>query len=76
MNLHSLIRDNGLRQSWVADQLGMPVSSFHDVCRGRRSLPAEKLRSLAELMRLPVDLVAQAVENSRNETANGPQTES
>jgi Helix-turn-helix domain len=74
MALKDLIRDCGMKQGWLAGQLGYSVGGFAVICQGRRNLPIDKLRALAELLHRPVDEVLTAI-GTQPETAHAPQAQ-
>jgi predicted transcriptional regulator len=57
MDLRARIRERGLKQSWVADQIGVSRPSLSVYLSGKSPLPIDKLRPLAEALGLAVDVV-------------------
>jgi predicted XRE-type DNA-binding protein len=53
MDLQGMIRDRGLKQAWIAAQIGLPEPLFSKIVRGMISLPSGKVRPLARILRVP-----------------------
>ena len=49
-----MIRVRGLKQGWIAEQLGLTDPAFSLIVRGKAALPAEKIRPLAGLLRVSI----------------------
>ena len=54
MSLHRLILETGFRQKWLAEQLSLGVSTFNEICHGRKGLTDAQALVLARAMRLPL----------------------
>jgi predicted XRE-type DNA-binding protein len=52
MNLQEMIRTRGLKQGWIAGQLGLDDSMFSRIIRGETLLPTDKVRPLATMLRV------------------------
>jgi predicted XRE-type DNA-binding protein len=52
MNLQEMIRTRGLKQGWIAGQLGLDDSMFSRIVRGETLLPTDKVRPLATMLRV------------------------
>jgi len=48
--LKQRIRDKGLKQSWVADKIGVNISTFYAYMNGERNLPQHVSDSIKELI--------------------------
>jgi transcriptional regulator with XRE-family HTH domain len=59
MELHERVRQirlsKGLKQSYVAERLGMPPASYCKFELGRQSLKAEKIKPLADVLGVRVE---------------------
>lgn len=62
MKLQDMIRARGLKQGWVADQVGVGRSHFSEIVRGIRRLPLKMVRPLAKLLDVSTDDVLDAIE--------------
>ena len=60
MTLKDLLRERGLKQTWVAGRLGLDEARFSDMVRGRRGLPVEKIGQLAALLGAEIAVVVEA----------------
>ena len=57
MSLQEMIRTRGLKQGWIARQIGLSESAFSRILNGFVALPHEKHGPLAHLLRLrPAEL--------------------
>lgn len=56
-----MIRERGLRQNWVADQLGMGQGHFSEIVRGIKPFPSEKIEELAGIIRHPIEDVVRVI---------------
>lgn len=61
MTLKQLILETGLKQNWIADKIGMSQSHFSEAVRGVKGVPVEKVRSLADTLRVTSDQVLAAI---------------
>jgi len=66
MNLRQIIVDRGLKQKWVAGQIGITESHFSEVVRGIRKLPLEKVEPLAVLLKVSIEDVVRAAARKTN----------
>jgi predicted XRE-type DNA-binding protein len=62
MDLQDLIRERGLKQGWIAERLGILEPRFSLMVRGKISIPADKIRPLAALLRIPARELDQMVQ--------------
>ena len=66
--LKQIIRESGLRQRWIAEQLGLSDSALSDFVRGVRDIPLDKIPPLAALLRITADeLVAAYVKTQQQQ---------
>lgn len=68
MQLHTIIRDRGYRQVWVAAQIGMTPSMFSRVLHGHRSFDEGKIPALAKVLKLTQREVREALGNGTTDT--------
>jgi len=61
------IREQGRKQSWIAEQLGISRSALSLKLRGRRRFDPDELKELARILGLPADLITN--EASKDEAA-------
>ena len=54
-----MIRERGLKQAWIAGQIGIREPEFSLMVRGKKPLPEGKLSALAKLLRVKVSEIAQ-----------------
>ena len=52
--LQALIRERGLKQRWLAEQLGVHESMLSKWLSGNRPLPREMAERIAEVLAVPV----------------------
>lgn len=62
MDIQALIRERGLKQNWIADQLGISAPYFSLILSGRRPLPEVFIKPLAKLLRVRVSDMVQWLE--------------
>ena len=55
-----MIHERGLKQSWVADQIGVTQSHFSEMIRGLKRFPIEKAAPLAKVLHTDVAAVVAA----------------
>jgi transcriptional regulator with XRE-family HTH domain len=55
--LQELIRERGLKQRWLAEQLGVHESEFSRWVLGVRPLSAERAQRIAEILDVPADQI-------------------
>lgn len=60
MNLQSMIRERGLKQNWVAKQIGMTKSHFSEMIRGKKRVPVKIIEPLARLLQVDVAAIISA----------------
>jgi len=60
MTLHEMIRARGLKQRWIAEQLGVGDAHFSEMVRGIKRVPIEKVEPLAKLLQVEVAEVVRA----------------
>jgi predicted XRE-type DNA-binding protein len=60
MNIRQMIRERGLKQAWVASQIGIGEAHFSEIARGIKRLPIEKAQPLADVLQVPVADVVRA----------------
>jgi transcriptional regulator with XRE-family HTH domain len=61
MNLQALIFDLGLKQNWVARQIGIDKATFSRIVHGRSALDARKIERLAGVLRVPTAKILAAL---------------
>lgn len=61
MTLQQMIRERGLKQGWIAEQIGVQAPQFTLILQGKRPFPEEKVRPLARLLRVTVIEVQRAL---------------
>lgn len=61
MRLKQIIRDSGLRQNWVADQVGLHPVRFNMILSDKSALPSEYIAPLAKILRLSGDEILNAI---------------
>ena len=61
MNLQQIIRDRGLKQYWVAEQLGILAPRFSYMLRGDIAFPDDKIGELAKMLRITQTEVRRAL---------------
>ena len=52
MDLRQTIRERGLKQRWIAHQIGLSDSLFSNILSGLAVLPDDKVGELAKLLHL------------------------
>ncbi len=62
MSLKTIIDAQGRKQSWIADKLGIPPSTFHAIVHDKAKLPADQVVPLAALLGISAKAVLEAVE--------------
>ena len=61
MSLKTIIERQGRKQSWVAEQIGMPRTTLHSILNNGDKLPIDKIEPLARALGLSVeDIVREA----------------
>lgn len=50
--LQALITERGIKQRWLADQLGVSKDRMHRWCSGKSAIDPEYIRPLAKLLRV------------------------
>ena len=59
MTFGDAVRESGLRQVWLAEQLGVKAHHVQAVCLGRQRIPAAWVQRVAKLLRLSVADIVQ-----------------
>ena len=76
MSLRRLILETGFRQKWLAEQLSLGVSTFNEICHGRKGLTDAQALVLAKAMRLPLmEILSAAQAPPLQERLNGQKTQ-
>jgi transcriptional regulator with XRE-family HTH domain len=73
MRLRELIRERGLKQTWVAENIGISEERLSMILAGKRTLPLEALRPLATVLDVPVETVLLALEQQAPSSTSIPQ---
>jgi transcriptional regulator with XRE-family HTH domain len=60
MSIQALIRRRGLKQKWVAEQIGLDPGKLSIIVRGGRLLPIDKLTVLAQTLNVSTDDILKA----------------
>ena len=50
MSLKQIIRERGLKQNWIASQLGILAPRFSYMARGALPFPDDKIKDLAKVL--------------------------
>lgn len=72
MELQTLILELGLKQNWVARQIGIDKATFSRIVHGRSALDARKIETLASVLRVPISRVLAALKE--DDRASRPMT--
>lgn len=68
--LRQLIRDSGLKQSFIAEKLGMSSQGFHKYLIGQVEFRASQIRMLCDLLHIDDPALAEAVFYARRAENN------
>lgn len=52
-NISAYLRDNGIKQSWLAERLGIPITTLSGAMTGRVHMKAEMFMKICEILRVP-----------------------
>jgi len=61
MDIRDMIRERGLKQEWVANQVGIHPVAFSRMLGGKHPIPPEKARALADALRYPLQAIKDAI---------------
>lgn len=75
IDLEHMIRERGLKKTWIAERIGVSGPYFSHMLRGRMPIPPEKIGPLARVLRYPIPEVRKAASVTA-ELANSGATES
>lgn len=65
MTIQDMIRDRGLKQGWIAEQIGIGDAHFSEMARGLKRVPLEIVEPLARLLGVEIaDVVRAALPKS------------
>ncbi len=70
VTLRDLVISSGLRQTWIAEKMGINHTLLNHWLAKRRQLPVRYLIPLAEVLRLDPRDVAEAAYDSVDDTVN------
>ena len=59
--LRDMIKDSGLKQGWIAEQIGVGESHFSEMVRGLKRVPVEKVEPLAKVLGVEIADIVRAV---------------
>ena len=57
--IKSYLTDNGIKQSFVADKVGIPASQLSDICNKGRSLDCVTYYKICNVLNVPLDTFLQ-----------------
>lgn len=60
-DIEHMIRDSGLKKTWIAGQLDIEQTRFSNMLYGRKPFPDDKVAKLAGLLRRSVREVREAI---------------
>jgi plasmid maintenance system antidote protein VapI len=60
MNIRDMLRERGLKQEWVAQQIGIHPVTFSRIINGKAPLPDDKVRPLANTLHCPMQTIRAA----------------
>lgn len=52
-NISAYLRNNGIKQSWLAEKLGIPITTLSGAMTGRVHMKAETFMQICEILRVP-----------------------
>jgi antitoxin component HigA of HigAB toxin-antitoxin module len=61
--LQEIVRSRGIKQYWLAAQIGVENSRFTRILQGKANLPREKIRPLAMVLGVSMAAIERAVGN-------------
>lgn len=68
--LANYLKINGIKQSYVAKQTGIPENTLSMIINGKLKLDAEKLRDIIIALNIDPSILITPVKNSSNETSD------
>ena len=57
--IKTYLTDNGIKQSFVADKVGIPASQLSDICNKGRSLDCVTYYKICNVLNVPLDTFLQ-----------------
>ena len=60
--IKTYLTDNGIKQSFVADKVGIPASQLSDICNKGRSLDCVTYYKICNVLNVPLDTFLQGEE--------------
>ena len=52
-NIGKYLNDNGIKQTWLADKLEIPVSTLNGIIKGRSELKADMFITICNILNVP-----------------------
>ena len=52
-NISVYLKNNGIKQSWLAERLGVPITTLSGAMTGRVHMKAEMFMRICEILRVP-----------------------
>ena len=56
MNLKWIIKNRGLKQNWLAEQLGLKASNFNSYLSGKKTMPEDVRMALYNLLGINTEI--------------------
>lgn len=52
-NINEYLKDNGIKQTWLAEQVDLPISTFHGIITGKVAMKADLFIKICNVLNVP-----------------------
>lgn len=57
-NIGEYLKENGIKQIWLADRLGIPATTLNGILNGRAEMKADMFISICRILNIPPETFA------------------
>lgn len=68
-NINQYLVDNGIKKTWLAEQLGVPTSTLSTILNGRVEMRAEMFIRICRILRVSPETFAKEVQDEYRKDA-------
>ena len=61
-NIRAYLKENGIKQAYVAERAGIPSSQMSRICNGKRNIDCVTYYKICTVLNVPLDLFFAGVE--------------
>lgn len=58
-NISEYLKNNGIKQSWLAEQVGLPVTTFNGIINGKVAMKADLFIEICKILNVPPEMFSE-----------------